>query len=382
MNPIVIIGTGLAGYTLAREFRKLDTETPLVLISADDGAFYSKPMLSNAFAQGKDPAALVNTPADTMAEQLGARVLTQTRVTAIDTAGRAVRTEDDEIAYSKLVLALGADPIRLPLQGHAADQVLSVNDLADYGRFRAALERGGKRVALLGAGLIGCEFANDLAGAGFKVDVVDLAPLPLGRLLPEACGVAIRDALAATGIEWHLGTHVERVERAEGAIELRLANGDVIRADTVLSAVGLRPRVSLAEAAGLAVNRGIEVGRDLQASAPGVFALGDCAEVEGTILPYIMPIMHAARALAKTLAGETTPVNYPAMPVGVKTPALATVVCPPAPGARGEWRISGDAPDLRADFVDADGKLLGVCLTGEATKQKQALTRELPSPLP
>lgn len=380
MNPIVIIGTGLAGYTLAREFRKLDADTPLVLISADDGAFYSKPMLSNAFAQGKDAAALVNTPAEKMAEQLDARILTQTRVTGIDTRARQVVTGQETIGYARLVLALGADPIRLPLDGDAADSVLSVNDLADYARFREALKQG-PRVALLGAGLIGCEFANDLAGQGYTVDVIDLAPLPLGRLLPEACGAAMRDALAAAGIRLHLGTQVERIARETNGIALTLANGETIDADTVLSAVGLRPRTALAETAGLAVGRGIQVDRRLQTSAEDVYALGDCAEVDGVVLPYIMPIMHAARALAKTLANEPTPVSYPAMPVVVKTPALATVVNPPAPGSEGEWRISGQAPDLRADFVGPDGQLLGVCLMGEATKQKQAVTRELPSPL-
>lgn len=380
MDPLVIIGTGLAGYTLAREFRKLDTDTPLVLISADDGAFYSKPMLSNAFAQGRDAAALVNAPAEQMAEQLDARILTQTRVTGIDTHARQVTTGQETIGYARLVLALGADPIRLPLDGDAADSVLSVNDLADYARFRAALKQG-PRVALLGAGLIGCEFANDLAGQGYTVDVIDLAPLPLGRLLPEACGAAMRDALTAAGIRLHLGTQVERIAREANGIALTLANGETIDADTVLSAVGLRPRTALAEAAGLAVGRGIQVDRRLQTSAVDVHALGDCAEVDGLVLPYVMPIMHAARALAKTLANEPTPVSYPAMPVVVKTPALATVVNPPAPGSKGEWRISGRAPDLRADFLGPDGQLLGVCLMGEATKQKQAVTRELPSPL-
>jgi len=380
MNPIVIIGTGLAGYTLAREFRKLDAETPLVLISADDGAFYSKPMLSNALAQGKDAAALVNTSADKMAEQLSARILTHTRVTGVDAQARQVVTDQGAMPYSRLVLAMGADPIRLPLAGEAANAVLSVNDLADYARFREALENG-PRVALLGAGLIGCEFANDLAGHGFSVDVIDLAPLPLGRLLPEACGIAMRDALTAAGIRLHLATQVERIEHAVNGVRLTLASGEAIDADTVLSAVGLRPRTALAEAAGLAVGRGVKVDRELRSSAAGVYALGDCAEVDGVVLPYVMPIMHAARALAKTLAGTPTAVAYPAMPVMVKTPALATVVNPPAPGSEGEWRVSGQAPDIRADYVTPDGRLLGVCLMGEATKQKQAVTRDLPSPL-
>ena len=378
--PIVIAGTGLAGYTLARELRKIDKTTPVVMLSADDGGFYSKPMLSNAFASGKSAEQLRNSSAAAMAAQLGIEVRPHTRITGIDPAAKQVVTDKGMLAYSSLVLALGADPIRLPLKGDAADTVMSVNDLADYGRFRFAISdksAGKKRVAILGAGLIGCEFANDLVTGGHEVDVIDLAPQPLGRLLPEAPASALRDALAAAGVRWHLARRTASVTHAEGALRIAFEDGSAVMTDVVLSAVGLTPRTMLARAAGLDANRGIVVDRHLRSSNPDIYALGDCAEVEGLVLPYVMPIMHAARALASTLAGKPQALHYPAMPVMVKTPALATVVCPPPTGAAGLWSTEASATGTQSLFTGSDGRLLGFALTGDAQTHKARLAKDI-----
>jgi len=377
---LVIVGSGLAGYTLAREFRKLDADTALVVISRDDAAFYSKPMLSNALAAGKAAAQLRGASATEMAAQLDARVIPRTQIEAIDPDAHCLQAGGERILYSRLVLAIGADPIRAPLEGDAASEVLQVNDLEGYARFRAALERG-RRIVLLGAGLIGCEFANDLAQAGYAVTVVDPAPAPLGRFLPEAAAARMRAALEALGVRWQLGTTATTVSRAGGALQVALADGTLLESDVVLSAIGLRPRIALAQAAGLAVARGIVTDRFLQASAPDVYALGDCVEVEGKVLPYVLPIMHAARALAKTLAGTPTAVSYPAMPVVVKTPAISAVVAPP-PGNAGEWRVDATRDGLAARHFDATGALSGFALLGAATAQKRALSAQLPAILP
>lgn len=377
MSAIVIIGTGLAGYTAAREFRKLDPATPLHLISRDAGSFYSKPILSNALALKKTPAQIaLNTAAD-MERQLAATVSPHSAVTAIDTAARHVSVDGTTIPYIKLVLAVGADPIRLPLAGDAADGVLSVNDLSDYQRFRDALDDK-RRVVILGAGLIGCEFANDLRLGGYDVNVLDLAPQLLGRLLPPLAAGFLRATLEAAGVRFSLGTSVQSVTRAAPGIVATLVDGTVIEADLVLSAIGLRPRIDLARDTGLTVNRGIVTDAFLQSSAKDVYALGDCAEVAGFNLPFVMPIMQAARALAKTLHGTPTPVSYPAMPVVVKTPACPTVVCPPPPGVEGKWEESVAADGVRALFHDSAGTLRGFALVGAATKDKQALTKDVP----
>lgn len=382
MAPIVILGSGLAGYTVAREFRKLDAAAPLVVVTRDDGAVYSKPMLSNALAGNRSAAALASADAAGAAAQLNATVLAHREVASIDTAARAVELADGErLEYSQLVLALGADPIRVPLEGDAADTVMQVNDLGDYARFRDAIEDAA-HVTILGAGLIGCEFANDLLASGRRVDVIDPAPWPLGRLVPERVGRAMAAKLGAARVNLRLGTTATAVERRDGSLRVKLADGNTLDTDAVLSAIGLRPRTQLAQAAGLATNRGIVVDRQLRASAPHVYALGDCAEVEGQVLPFVMPLMNAARALAKTLAGEPTDVRYPAMPVVVKTPAAPLTVSPPAAGAEGSWRFEEGADgSLEATFVDAQGNLLGFALLGVAPATRQALTRRLPAVL-
>jgi rubredoxin-NAD+ reductase len=377
MHPIVIIGSGLAGYNLAKELRKLDKETPLVILSADGGQFYSKPMLSNALASNKQPEAIPLGSAEQMAAQLNATVRPRTRVSAIEPGKHAVRIDNETIAYSRLILALGAEQIRLPLEGDAAHAVLSVNDLDDYASFRTAIS-GGKSVALIGAGLIGCEFANDLAASGHRVDVIDIADQPLPRLLPPAGGALLRDRLGALGVIWHFCTGVKEVDRAGAQLRVTLGNGQEIIADVVLSAVGLKPRTELARKAGLKINRGIAVDRMLATSAPDVYALGDCAEVEGLVLPFVMPIMHAARALAATLAGKPTAVAYPAMPVLVKTPACPTIISPPASGAAGQWQIEQTSDSVKSLFVDASGKLLGFALNGAATAERAKLAPQLP----
>ncbi len=377
MHPITIIGSGLAGYTLARELRKLDKELPLVIVSADDGRYYSKPMLSNAFASGKTAEQLAMNEPSQMAVQLNATILPNTRVSALDAAQHTITCDGKKLSYSKLVLAVGANPIRVEVKGDGADQVLSVNDLQDYARFRQALA-GAKNVAIIGSGLIGCEFANDLITGGYHVDVLDPGNLPLRRLLPQAVSEAVRDGLAKIGVIWHFGKGVVAVNRAGQEYQLELSDGGKLNADVVLSAIGLRPRIALAQAAGIKIARGVATDRLLKTSAEDVYALGDCAEVAGLVLPFVMPIMHAARALAKTLSGQPTPVTYPAMPVVIKTPACPVVVSPPAWNTPCEWLIAGTEEGVKALCQDAAGNLAGFALTGKALAEKMALTSRLP----
>ncbi len=376
-SEIVIIGSGLAGYTVIRELRKLDKTVPVTLVTREPGYFYSKPMLSTALASNKSAEQLVSTNAEVMATQLEMTILGDVDVTAIDTVAKIITTSKGSISYGKLVLGLGADQIRLPLQGNAANEVITVNDLEEYAQFRKTIT-GKKRVAILGAGLIGCEFANDLVLGSYEVDVIDLAPQALGRLLPEAAAQALQAKLSEVGVCWHFGTTVQSVDRNGDSLSITLANGSVITSDVFLSAVGLKPRMDLAKAAGIATGSGITVNRQLETSAKNVYAIGDCAEVEGLVLPYVMPIMQAARALAPNLLGQAGTLTYPAMPVMVKTPALPTIVSPPAKGAKGEWKINLVEGGLEARFESGEGKLLGFALLGAATAQRGALTKELP----
>ena len=377
-SGIVIIGSGLAGYTVIRELRKLDKAIPITLVTREPGYFYSKPMLSTALASKKSAEQLQTTSTEGMATQLEITIVGDAVVSAIDTISQTIETSKGSIAYGKLVLGLGSDQIRLPLQGNAANEVITVNDLEEYAQFRQAIE-GKKRITILGAGLIGCEFANDLVLGSYEVDVIDLAPQALGRLLPEAAAQALQSKLSEAGVRWHIATTVQSIDRNGDSLSITLANGSVISSDVFLSAVGLRPRLDLAKSAGILTGIGITVNRQLETSAKNVYAIGDCAEVDGLVLPYVMPIMQAARTLAPNLLGQALALTYPAMPVMVKTPALPTIVSPPAKDAVGDWKVNSMEDGLEARFESSDGKLLGFALLGAATAQRGALTKELPA---
>lgn len=375
--PIVIVGTGLSGYSLAREIRKQDKDVAIVMVTADDGFSYSKPMLSTGFTKGKEADELAQATSAAMVEQLNIELRTHTTVTGIDTAGHVLHLGDEHLAYGKLVLAWGADVIRLPLAGDGQEHVFSINDLMDYRAFRKALA-GKRRVAIMGAGLIGCEFANDLHNGGFEVDVIAPSDTVMPGLMPAVAADAVRDALAELGVRFHLETVVERIARDGDGVRLTLANGESLAADLVISAIGLRPRTGLAEAAGIATARGIVVNRALETSAADVYALGDCAEVDGHVLLYVLPLMACARALAKSLTGERTEVSYGTMPVMVKTPCCPVAVCPPPVAASGEWDAERTGNSVRALFRDGSGQVLGFAVTGDFAVEKQALAREVP----
>lgn len=398
--PLVIVGAGMAAYGVAREWRKRDPHTPLLLISSDAAGAYSKPMLSNAMAMGKEAAQLQTQSAEQMAASLDATVIKGATVSAIDTAARSIRSADGAtFAYRDLVLALGANAIRLPLEGAAADQVLSVNHLDDYAVLRQRLAALGRpaRVAILGAGLIGCEFADDLVAGGHQVTLVDPNPRPLAALAAPSLSAALVQAwqAAAMPIALKLGTTAARVEFADKAAEiqsagnaagapalrLELADGSSIAADLVLSAVGLRPSIALAQAAGLQTARGIVVDQFGRSSAEHVYALGDCAEYStangGAVMPYIAPLLTAARAIAATLAGTPTPIVLRNEAVVVKTPSLKLALAPPPAGSSGAWADSADGERLVARFVDSDGIVRGFGLSLHTPALRAALLAEL-----
>lgn len=381
MKPIVVLGSGLAGYSVIRELRKLDRDIPVTLVSRDSGDYYSKPMLSNAYAQGKDAAGLVLTRAAEMAAQLGITLLAETEVHAIDRTNKKLASTAGELEYGRLVMALGADPIRIPVQGDAADAVMSVNDIADYAQLRKAVQDVA-HITIMGGGLIGCEFANDWATAGYRVSVIDPGPYPLASLMPEQAGKQLLAPLAAIGVDWHFATSVSRVDRHEKGYTLTLADGTQLQTGLVLSAVGLRPRIALAQAAGLEVNRGIKVDAYLRSSDPAIYALGDCAEIDGKVQPFVLPIMHAARALAKTLSGCETPVVFPAMPVVVKTPAHPVAVLPVARDAVGSWQLFANSDGVKMAFLDAEQCMSGFVLTGRYAAERNEMSKQIGHPFP
>ena len=378
MKPLVIVGSGLAAYMLAREWRKYDKETPLTMVTKSAGHYYSKPQLSTALAKKQSVRDLVLQDAAAMEQQLNADILTETTVTDIDSQNKIVSIEGKAISYSQLVLALGADPITLSLQGDAADDCLSINQLEDYGTYQKWLE-GKKHLVILGTGLVGCEMMNDLLCAGYEVTMITLDDTPLARFVPAVMGEAFQSVLAEHRVSWHLNVSALSIDSCAAGYRVTLSNGQQVEADGVVSAVGLRANTQLADQAGLLVERGIVVDRFLKSSQSDIYALGDCAQVEGAVLQYVAPLLASARALAKTLSGEPTQVQYPPMPVVIKTTLCPVVTLLSDDCSQGHWHIEGANADWEAKCINNEGDLLGFSLMGACIKKRGVIVKDMKS---
>ena len=376
-QPVVIIGSGLAGYLFAKEFRKLDTKTPLEIITANDGAFYSKPLLSTALTNKKIISELTVYSENEMSSQLQARIHAHTPVETVDLFSQTIQVREEKIAYQKLIMACGSKVMTPTLKGDAVSAVASVNDLAAYETFRAWIQDK-KSIAVLGAGLVGCEFANDLINVGYHVDVVSPDPYPLAKFIPEPVGHVVQQALAERGINWYLNKTAIAVNSDGCGYRITLTDGKAIRVDGVLSAIGIRPQCDLAKIINLECNWGIVVDRHLRTSTENIYALGDCAEVAGEVRQYVAPLLQCARALARHLFGDKNPVQYPPMPIIVKTPACAVAVYPPSKKIEGEWQYWQEGKHQKALFYDREGKLQGFALSGNFIKERILLTPQLP----
>lgn len=395
--PLVIIGTGLAGYQVAKAFRKHNLSKPLVFITQDDGAFYSKPLLSTAFAQEKTPEQLAVFSGDDMAAQLNATLHAYCTVTTIDRTTHTVRYEDKAgrehtLTYDRLVCAWGADKVKPPISGLEHPGVFSVNSLMDYRRLREDFNQQEIRsVAVLGAGLVGCEFANDLCHLGVTVHVIAPEPHPLQTFLPQPMAYLLKKKLEAAGVHWHLEQTVSEIVSTTTGYTLVCSSQETepsssdtsdsfqtIHVNRVIAALGIRPQIALANAVGLMTHRGIVVDQYLQTSDPAIYALGDCAEISGQVQQYIAPLLKSAHALGETLAGRKTPVVFPVMPIIVKTPACPLVFVPPPSNIEGHWQYEGSGDDLRALYHDEAGQLRGFVLVGKTVRDKMALAKQMP----
>lgn len=375
-RSITIIGSGLAGYMLAKAIRKLDQDIPLIIITANDGSFYSKPLLSTSLTAKRQAAQIPTADVATMAKELNADIRIATNVTKIDPATKTLKTLNETLTYDQLVLATGASVINPPLLGNAVDHILSVNDLEDYSRFCEVIAQKNK-IAILGAGLVGCEFANDLINTGHEVHVIDPAFYPLQRLLPERLGRILEQTLQTAGLHWHFGKLVSQMDKLDDNYRLTLSHQENLDVEVVMSAIGLRPNIELAQSSGLKTNYGIIVDRFLQTSEPDIYALGDCAEVSGHVLFFVAPLLQCVNALAKTITGTQTEVVYPVMPVVLKTPSCPIVIASPPRNIMGEWHIDGEEGHLKALYYDEEHNLCGFALTGKRVVEKNTLVKEV-----
>jgi rubredoxin-NAD+ reductase len=376
---IVIVGAGVAGWSAAEAIRRRDPNVPLLLVTACEGLIYPKPALSMALAQGKAADDLIEDDALSRAAALGIHVRTQTRVIKIDRASRRLTTSKGGIQYGQLILALGASQRELPIAGDAAADVLRVNDLLSYRKLRKRLADGVKRVAILGAGLIGCEFADDLSSAGYAVTIIDPTDRPLASLLPEAMAARLREQLSAKGTQWCFHATLDRLEHGECGLRGRLSTGETLEFDLVLSAAGLIANVTLAEKAGLTTDRGITVDGRMLTSDACVYAIGDCASVDGQVFAYIEPIRRQAEAIAADLAGESE--RFVPLPplVKVKTPSLPMSVCRPNGNSEGRWvTVSEDGAGCHLEYRQID-RVSGFALCGNKASDATSVYRSLGS---
>lgn len=382
-GPIVIVGSGYAGYNLAETVRKLDAKVDIVVLTQDDGMHYSKPTLSTGLQMQQSADDLVlELPLD-RANRLNIRIITHCQVERIDVQAQRLHTNVGQQAYAQLVLAQGAQAISLPIAGNASGDVISVNDLQDYRRYRQLLQ-GQKKVLLIGNGLLGCEFANDLALVGKQVSLVGLTAWPMDRLLPQEIGRRLQSKLADIGVDWWLENTVASIDytdaaNADAGYQVTLTSGDLLQVDVLVSAVGLQARTRLAINAGIACGVGIKTDAKLMTNVAHIYALGDCVETNGQLQPFIAPIHWGIQALAQTLTGTSTEVSYPPMTVVVKTPACPITLLAPPAFKSGQWQLTSDEEGMLARFEDKAGQLQGFVLQGERVDQRKALLDELKS---
>jgi 3-phenylpropionate/trans-cinnamate dioxygenase ferredoxin reductase subunit len=268
---VVIVGGGAAGLAAADMLRREGYAGPVTIVSAERTPPVDRPNLSKDYLAGNAPEEWIPLRPDDWYAGRGITLHTGRRVAALDVAGRRVLLEDGaELPYGALLLATGADPIRLPL-GDAA-RVHYLRTLDDSRAIVRAAESSGSAV-VLGASFIGLEVAASLRARGLEVTVVAPEAQPLERVLGAELGAAVRALHEARGVRFRLG----RTAAGADASGVVLDDGARLTSDLVVAGVGVRPSLALAEAAGLALDRGVAVNGRLETSAPGVFAAGDIA---------------------------------------------------------------------------------------------------------
>jgi rubredoxin-NAD+ reductase len=373
---VVIVGAGVAGWSVAESIRRHDRDTPILLVSACEGLSYPKPALSTALAQGKSADDLVEQEAASKAASLNLAIRTDTRVIKIDPKKRRLTTAKGGINYGKLILALGAHQRQLQIAGDGADKVLHVNDLAAYKKLRNRLETEKCHVTILGAGLIGCEFSEDLTTAGYRVSVADPAAHPLPTLLPSNVGMQLAHRLENKGVQWHFNVTLDSVEQCGMRLRAVLSDGEAIETDLILSAAGLVANTQLAEQAGLSVSRGIDTDCLMRTSESDIYAIGDCAAVEGEVFCYIEPIRRQAETIAAGLRGEDQPfVTLPPL-VRVKTPSYPLTICPPRKQEKAAVIPHQTTEPDRLDYLQ-EGQVVGFVLSDKQAGNGASLYREL-----
>jgi NADPH-dependent 2,4-dienoyl-CoA reductase/sulfur reductase-like enzyme/nitrite reductase/ring-hydroxylating ferredoxin subunit len=272
-DRIVIVGGGAAGFAAAEMLRRQDYKGGIVMLSSDDAAPVDRPNLSKDYLAGSAPEEWIPLRGDDFYADNAIELRLKTNVTALDPRAREVVLADGgKVAYDRLLLATGAEPVRLPIPGADQPHVHTLRSLADS-RAIVALAKSARRAVVIGASFIGLEAAAALRAREIEVHVVAPEKRPMERVLGPDMGDFVRALHEEHGVIFHL----EDTATAIDGKQVKLKSGGILEADLVVVGVGVRPRLDLAEKAGLTLDRGVVVDAFLQTSAPGLFAAGDIA---------------------------------------------------------------------------------------------------------
>ncbi|MFJ8074154.1 NAD(P)/FAD-dependent oxidoreductase [Streptomyces sp. NPDC096176] len=310
-GSFVIVGAGLAGAKAAQTLREEGFDGDVVLLGEENEHPYERPPLSKGYLMGKDGRDVVYVHPREWYGEHDVDLRLGTTVTAIDPAGHEVALADgSRIGYTKLMLTTGSSPRRLPVPGDDLDGVLYLRRLADSDRIKETFASA-SRVAVIGAGWIGLETAAAARAAGLEVTVVEMAELPLLRVLGREVSQIFADLHTDHGVDLRFGVQVAEITGVDGrASGVLLSDGSRIDADAVVVGVGITPNTQLADAAGLDVDNGIRVDAQLRTSHPDIFAAGDVANALHPLLGKHIRVEHWANALnqpqaaAKAMLGQ------------------------------------------------------------------------------
>ncbi|MEZ8500395.1 NADH:flavorubredoxin reductase NorW [Vibrio splendidus] len=388
MSNIVIVGGGFAALQTIKMVRKIDQDIAITMITADAGVEYSKPNLSRVFSQAQTPQALAVNNAQQLAEQYNVVIKTGALVSEIDTKQQCVRVDGQTIHYSKLVLATGATPFIPPAEGLKRSATITLNSLEEFKKHKAQIDDA-QRITVMRGGLIGVELAFDLQTAGKDVTIIEPASYLLNSLVPPFVSLELERELTKAGVTVETDSAICRATYLSDGVRLQTTSSRLIRADTVIAAAGLRPNAQLATRAGIEVNRGIVVDETLQTSANNVYAIGDCAEIEGRVMAYLQPAILSANVLAKQLTKDKGEIkvgeaklSLPHMITKVKTPSYPIQLAGRDIHTAQSWETRFDPKGIVAKGFNEDNQLVGFIVTGEHTKAAFPLLKELQASSP
>ena len=320
---VVIVGAGRAGWQMVQALRERDADVPITLVTACPGDLYDKPQLSVALAKGIATTDLVHEAASSAAARWHVRLLANTHAVSVSAGARALRTTRGTLRYRDLVLAHGAAPRELAQLPAAL--CWRINHLDAYLKLRDRLgtpnPSAPQRVLIAGAGLVGCELANDLALAGHPVTLLDVNALPLGSLLNADASGELLAAWRGLPLCFVGGVRITGVSTRGATRTVHTDAGRDFNAEHVIAATGLETPGRLARSAGLAWHNGIAVdAQTLRTNVAYIHALGDCISIDGQPMRFIEPISRQARQIAAALTGQATAIYDRRVPtIRIKT---------------------------------------------------------------